>query len=311
MSRTRPVFWWLLAGPVVVIAAVLIWAFPFLAITETSGGKTLVVEGWMDPGALQEAAQLAMDSGYTKVYTTGTVRSFSYYLQRKEAVEVTLHDPQPGRIAVDVSGTTGAGFYLIAGNDTLLDQAVTAQPSVFTVDAGRNVEQVRVVAWDIPMAHGTPEIYIRMLDVNGKNAHLLQRNTELIHPDGTTSPGLPTYAHSARAELMGSGLPAERIIAVPAYGDPPSRSWANAHAFSVQAKADGVTACDVATVGVHARRSRALFRTACGPGINVGVVALYDPFCTRTNWWTSWRGWYSLLKEVLGAPEAKAVRIAR
>ena len=68
MSRKRPAFWWLLAGPLVVVSAVLYLAFPFLAITETSGGKTLVVEGWMDPGALQQAAQLALDSGYTKVF---------------------------------------------------------------------------------------------------------------------------------------------------------------------------------------------------------------------------------------------------
>ena len=311
MSRKRPAFWWLVAGPLVVAGAVLFWAFPFLAITETSGGKTLVVEGWMDPGALQEAAQLAMDSGYTKVYTTGTVRTFSYYLQPKEAVEVTLHDARPGRFTVDVSGTTGAGFYLIAGADTLLDQGVDPEPHAYNANAGRPVEQLRVVAWDIPMQPGSPEIFVRVLEVNGQNAHLLQRTTEIIHPDGSTAPGRPTYAHSARAELIAFGLPAERITAVPAFGDPPSRSWANAHAFSVQAKSDGITACDVATVGVHARRSRALFRTACGPGINVGVVALYDPYCTRANWWKSLRGWYSLLKEVLGAPEAKAVKATR
>ncbi|MBK8580609.1 MAG: hypothetical protein IPL86_01820 [Flavobacteriales bacterium] len=311
MSRKRPAFWWLLAGPLVVVSAVLYLAFPFLAITETSGGKTLVVEGWMDPGALQQAAQLALDSGYTKVYTTGTVRAFSYYLEPREAVLVTLHDPQPGRIIVDVSGTTGAGFYLITGNDTLLDQVVGAQPRVFSCDAGRNVEQLRIEAWDIPMEPGTPEIFIRMLDVNGKNAHLLQRASEMIRPDSTIGPGRPTYAHSARADLIGFGVPADRITAVPAFGDPPSRSWANAHAFSLQAHAEGITACDVATVGVHARRSRALFQTACGPDIDVGVIALHDPFCTRANWWTSWRGWYTLLKEVLGAPEAQAVEATR
>jgi hypothetical protein len=67
----------------------------------------------------------------------------------------------------------------------------------------------------------------------------------------------------------------------------------------------------VATTGVHARRSRNLFQLACGPGVKVGVVALADPWCTRGNWWKSYRGWATVLKEVIGVPEAQAVEISK
>lgn len=310
MRRKRPAFWWFVAGPAVVLGAVLVEAFPFFAMTGTSGGRTLVVEGWMDPGALKQAAQLALDSGYSKVYTTGTVRGFSYYLGSGEAVAVDLREAHDGTLSVDVSGTTHAGFYLIDGADTLMDQLVSPKPFVYKVTSGRALRRLRITAWSIPLEAGTPEIFIRMLEVGGVNAHLLQSSTRFIHPDGSSSPAWPTYAQYARAQMVEFGVPAGNITAVPAFGSPKSRSWANAHAFGQQARTDGITACDVATVGVHARRSQALFQTACGPGINVGVIALHDPFCTRANWWRSFRGWYTMMKEVLGTSEVQAVEIA-
>ena len=106
-------------------------------------------------------------------------------------------------------------------------------------------------------------------------------------------------------------MPPDRIIDVPAYGYPRSRTWGNAHAFAIQAHTDSITAFDIATVGVHARRSRDLFQLACGPDVRVGVIPLPDPYCTKANWWKSFRGRYTMLKEVIGAPEAQAVEISR
>ena len=192
-----------------------------------------------------------------------------------------------------------------------MDQAVTAAPSLFRGRIRIPVQAIRVVARPLPMEPGVPEIFIRAMEANGVNVHLLQRESRFIRPDGSTSPAWPTYAGSARAALITAGIPEERITAVPAFGEPKSRSWANAHAFALQAHADGITACDIATVGVHARRSRDLFQTACGPGVRVGVIALHDPYCTRGNWWKSYRGWYTLLKEVFGASEVQAVEITQ
>lgn len=308
-KRSR-IFWWVVAGPLVVLLAITFQAFPYLAITESSGTKVLVVEGWMDPAPMQEAAELILDSGYTQVFTTGTIRRFAHYLASDEGITVELHTPFQGEVQLNVSGDTGAGFLLIAGTDTVMDQLVTPKPQFYRGRVGHAVERIRIVAWNLPSAPNTAEIYVATLSLNSLNINLLQRRSWFTFPDDVAQPGWPTYAQSARSELMKLGVPGDRITAVPAYGTPRSRTWGNAHAFGIQAREDGITAFDVATVGVHARRSRDLFRTAC-PKARVGVIALTDPYCTKENWWRSYRGWFTMLKEVMGAPEAQAVELTR
>lgn len=308
---TKTVYRWAAAGPVVVALAVMIWAWPYMAITQRSGGKVLVVEGWMDPPAFAEAARLALDSGYTKLYTTGTVRPFNYYLAPGEAVEAECMEPVSGTLRVEAAGNTGGGFFLIADGDTLLDQAIDQAPRSYTASISQPVRTLRVVAWAMRMEPGEPEIFLSQITIGGVNLNLLQQDSRFIGPDGSSALAWPTYAHSARAALVRLGIPASSITAVPALGEPRSRSWGNAHAFGIQARKDGLTAVDVATTGVHARRSRNLFQLACGPGVKVGVVALADPWCTRGNWWKSYRGWATVLKEVIGVPEAQAVEISK
>lgn len=307
----KNLFRWIVAGPLVVILAVIIWAWPYMAITEPSGSKVLVVEGWMDPGALEEAARLVLDSGYTQVYTTGTVRAFAYYLEPRQGISVHLQDTAQGKLLIDASGLPGGGFRLIAGNDTLLNQAITPKPQLYSANMPHRNAYVRIEAWPLPLQPGTPELFIGGMHLNGININLLQQRSWFIRPDSSAKPAWPTYAQSARNALIHFGVPADRITAVPAYGLPRSRTWGNAHAFGIQARQDGITAFDVATVGVHARRSRNLFQAACGPEVRVGVVALTDPFCTRANWWRSYRGWYTMMKEVVGAPELKAVELTK
>jgi hypothetical protein len=307
----RNLYRWILAGPVVVLLAVITWAWPYMAVNEPGGSKVLVVEGWMDPGALQEAAQLVLDSGYAQVYTTGTVRAFAYYLEPGQGISIYLHDSVQGISTVDASGLPGAGITLLAGRDTLFNQAVTPHPATYSIPIPAPCDHVRVQAWPTQTPPHAPAVYVGGMTINGANINLLQSRSWFIHPDSTAVPAWPTYAQSARAMLIRFGVPSGIITAVPAYGLPRSRTWGNAHAFGIQARQDGIRAFDVATVGVHARRSRSLFQAACGPGVKVGVVALTDPFCTRSNWWRSYRGWYTMLKEVVGAPELKAVEWTR
>lgn len=310
MKKRMRFVWWVIALPIVALASIVPFAFPFLAITEPSGAQVLVVEGWMDPGAMQEAAKLAVDSGYGQIYTTGSVRPFAYLMGYGDGIDIVMHDSAQGPIELEVVGNAGAGFLLMAGGDTLLNAAVALDPRRFTAQCKRPVVQFRFAAWEKPGAPG-PALFIRSFTVDGMNVNYLQSSSRFTHPGSLPTEAWPTYAHSARSELIGMGLPPDRVTAVPAYGKPHSRSWGNAHAFGELARRDGITAFDVATSGVHARRSRNLFRQACGPGVMVGVIALEDPYCTRQNWWKSFRGWFTLLKEIVGAPEAEAVEIKR
>ncbi len=311
MKRRRRTFWWMIAGPAVVLATIVLGAFPYLAITETGGSKVLVVEGWMEDDALQQAAQLILDSGYTRVYTTGTVRPFAYYVQPGHGLSVELRETEQDVLEVNVSGLPGAAFVLTADGDTLLDQAVEPHGQQFRVDLPRPVADLAIVAKAMNLTPGTPAIFIRHLTIGGLNVHLLQQRAWFTRPNDLALPAWPTYAHSAQAALVRKGVPSSLITAVPAYGLPRSRTWGNAHAFGIQARNDDLAAYDVATLGVHARRSRNLFRAASGRQVHVGVVALTDPYCTKTNWWRSYRGWATLIKEVLGTPERQAVEIKR
>lgn len=308
-TRSRT-FWWFLAGPVVVLLSATLWAWPYLAITETTGSKVLVVEGWMDPTAMREAAQLIADSGYTHVYTTGTARPFSYLLDGDKGLSIDLHMALGGTLALEATGLPGSGFSLTSGKDTLLHEHITADMFVYSTEIAP-VDHLQLTVWGGTDPGITPQIFVRSLKIQGMNVNMLQRRSWFTRPGDASEPAWPTYAQSARSELIGLGVPAERIMAVPAYGRPRSRSWGNAHAFSIQARIDEITAFDVATLGVHARRSHKLFQTAADAGVQVGVIALTDPFCTQENWWKSWRGWLTVLKEVLGTPEAEVVELKR
>lgn len=310
-KRRSGIFWWLMAGPLVVLAVITLRAFPYLAITEPGGSKVLVVEGWMDEAALLEAARLVLDSGYAAVYTTGTVRDLAHYLGESEGLTVELHDPLEGQLSLTVSGITGAGLWLIADTDTLLDMAVALRPQVYKVALGKAVGRLRIVAWPMALQAGTPALFVRSMTIDGRNINYFQRRSWFTFPDALAEPAWPTFAQSARSQLITAGVPAGIITAVPAYGKPRSRTWGNAHAFGIHAREEGITAFDVATVGVHARRSRDLFQTACGPSAQVGVIALTDPYCTRNNWWRSYRGWITVLKEIVGAPVVQAVELTR
>jgi uncharacterized SAM-binding protein YcdF (DUF218 family) len=310
--KRRHLFWWILAGPLAVLLVVLFFAHPYLAITAPSGGRVLVVEGWMERPQMEKAAILALSGRYDTIYTTGTIRPFSYYLKNGEGLDVLLKDPADGDIVVNVSGTTGAGFLLICGTDTLLRQEVSAQPTVYTARTKGPIDQLRLMAWNRTVIDvRTDDIFVQYLRVAGTNVNHLQRSTVFLRPDGGGDLAWPTYAHRARAMLIEYGVPAEKIVAVPSWGHPDSRSWANANAFAVRAKRDGVRTFDVATMGVHARRSRALFQKACGPDMVVGVISIEDPVCTRSNWWKSLLGWVRMLKEIIGSPEAQAVELTR
>jgi hypothetical protein len=311
MRRKRRTVWWLLAGPIVVLVAIFIEAYPFLAITRPSGAKVLVVEGWMEETSMEAAAKLATDSSYLRIYTTGTIRPFTYYLSSGETIDIRLREPFQGDLSVDAAGAPGTCFAVLADDDTLLEGAVTDGAHAFHVHMDSPTDKLRIVAHGMAVRDTGPELFLRSFRLGGVNVHHLQREMKFIRPDGSTAPAWPTYAQFARHALIDLGVPADRITEVPAWGHPRSRSWGNAHAFALQARKDRVTAFDIATAGVHARRSRDLFQTACGPDVHVGVIALPDPYCTRSNWWKTIRGWATVVKEVIGAPEAEAVEITR
>ena len=107
-----------------------------------------------------------------------------------------------------------------------------------------------------------------------------------------------TYAEVAARSLEKLGVPPEAIAGVPAGSRKRGRTWGSAVALGskIEREKMAVDGINIVTVGVHARRTRLLFRRALGAEIPVGVISVpprdYDP----QTWWQSSYG----LKDVLG-----------
>lgn len=294
---------WLLTFAI--LAAIVLFAHPYFAVTRPSGGKVLVAEGWMHHVGLQEAADLFHRGGYEHLYVTGTLRPFAYYLGQGDAIDLTFPAPMQA-IELAVGGLPGAYWTVTSATDTLLRAAATPKSERHVIDpAGRALRTLRIQV-DATTAPGTdqPVGFIGALLVNGANPHATGALVTIQHADGTTSPGEPTYAEEARAELVANGVPGTLLTVVPTIdvGDG-GRTVSSARSFVAYAQQHGIGAFDVATLGVHARRTWKSYRVAKGGREGVGIIALYDPWCRRWGWWRNIYGWYQMTKEFAALPQ--------
>jgi hypothetical protein len=300
--------WSVLLGLPVIAAVFILLSHPHLAITEPVGADVAVVEGWMPAERLREAAIQLEALPYRRIHTTGTIRPFTYHLHVREGVDVVLREPAVGELRIRAAGLPGARIILLGDRDTLDTWNVQETASIRTVSLVAPLRHLRFVSVNDIAPNGEAEnVALIEVTVNGENLHLLQRETLRVMADGSLRQGWPTYAHAAAHTLHQAGIPEERLLAIPTWGKPDSRSWANAATFGAYAQQQGCTAVDVYTLGVHARRSRELFRRGCGPGIAVGVISINDPRCDADDWWKHWSGWFYVLKELGGSTEPYAV----
>lgn len=121
-----------------------------------------------------------------------------------------------------------------------------------------------------------------------------------IERGGVLLPEYADYARFAQARLAALGVAPERLAAAPAGATARDRTYAAARAARAFFAERGVARARVnlATRGVHARRSALLFRRALGPGFEVGAIALPEEF-TASDWWKSSHGFRAVLYEWL------------
>ena len=110
-----------------------------------------------------------------------------------------------------------------------------------------------------------------------------------------------TYAARGAAYLRAQGVAPERIVAVPAPRTLRERTWLNGVMVREWARATAtpLAAIDIATTGVHARRSRMMYRLALGDATEVGVRAVVSNEFDAAQWWRSSAGSKAVLGETL------------
>jgi len=110
--------------------------------------------------------------------------------------------------------------------------------------------------------------------------------------------GKSTYAELAADYLSTHGIDARRVTPVPAPASAHDRPYLSAVMIRKWAAQNSIklTALDVFTSGVHARRLRVLYRMAFGPRVGVGVRAARSNDFDERHWWRSSDG----AKEVFG-----------
>lgn len=108
--------------------------------------------------------------------------------------------------------------------------------------------------------------------------------------------GLPlpwnNYAERGARYLAAHGLADATIVAVPAPASAQDRTFLSAVVVREWAARERIRldAVDLLSVGVHARRSRMMFRAAFGPGVEVGVIAAQPSLPDPQRWWKTSSG---------------------
>jgi hypothetical protein len=111
-----------------------------------------------------------------------------------------------------------------------------------------------------------------------------------------------TSAERAADYLRRHGIGAIPVVAVPAPAAATERSFLSAVVVRDWLQHEGlaVDAIDVFSGGVHARRSRLVYRLAFGPGVEVGIVAAAPSSYRLDRWWTTSEGVKRVLDELVG-----------
>ncbi len=112
----------------------------------------------------------------------------------------------------------------------------------------------------------------------------------------------PSYAERAADYLRRHGLTQVPVVAVPAPASAQDRTFLSAVVIRDWARRQGIAldAIDLFSAGVHARRSRLVYRMAFGPQVEVGVFAALPHRYSLDRWWATSEGAKAVLGETLG-----------
>lgn len=119
---------------------------------------------------------------------------------------------------------------------------------------------------------------------------------------GEDAPDDDTYAYVAAKKLERAGVPGASIQLAPTRVADRDRTYAAAIALRELFARSAVqpASLNIATLGVHARRTRLLYREAFGSGVAIGIIAIPNHRYVADRWWRYSEG----VKEVVSESAA-------
>lgn len=120
-------------------------------------------------------------------------------------------------------------------------------------------------------------------------------HTDLYQKNATS------YAKLACDYLVRHGIAASSVTAVPTPESAQERTYLSAVMVRVWLAQSGQTveALDVFSLGVHSRRSRAIYRMAFGPDVRIGILTARPTSYDSDAWWKTSIGAKTVITEVI------------
>jgi hypothetical protein len=114
------------------------------------------------------------------------------------------------------------------------------------------------------------------------------------------------YAQLATSTLKQLGMKEEVLVPVTCPKVPRDRTYSTARQVRAWLDAQSITDnVDVFTLGVHARRTWLLYRTALGQRYHTGIIASQDRRYDASEWWKTSSGFRTVTSEVIAYAYAR------
>lgn len=177
-----------------------------------------------------------------------------------------------------------SGLYLFKQLAVILAPTSPTADRTYLVVEGWQDEASLLSALAIFQAEG----YQYMITTGGPNVRFL-------------SPAHATYAEQAGDFMLAHGLPAQQLIVIPSAESAQERTYLSAVMVRdwLALKTPQVTALNVHTSHVHARRTRSLYQRAFN-GLEIGIYAAAPQNFELTHWWRTSDGAKSVITELIG-----------
>jgi hypothetical protein len=294
--------------------------YVFLACEKPVDHDVLIVEGWLPEEALDKACAVFRDSGYRFIITTG----FPYYkgFLMGSTGELRFTTGEPKRIAdtnliitVTAKGTKAYNEYphfrLYADTALIGETFVNSKTHDYTFTGKRDFLPGSVIIDydnDTYAPFHDRNLIVQGISVNQKKYNVNAGNVAYFMRSGEpefhcTELNIST-AHEKATMLIKKGIPDSLIIAVGSFRKIKSKTYTSGldvNTWLIQNPGYPVRSITVLTSGSHARRSYLSYRKAIqNKSIEIGVISLYDPKISKTNWWKTRKGIKEIMYETIG-----------